>query len=152
MTLRLIITAVLAGVVLAAALVVRRRRRPAPPPRSAYPIPRQLDRNDFARPDAPWLIAFFWSLTCDSCGGLETKVRALESPSVATCALEAVADRAVHQRYEIAAIPMILIVDSEGVVRRAFVGTVSATDLWAAVADVRSPGSVPEAGLGAFED
>ena len=32
---------------------------------------------------------------------------------------------------------MILLVDAEGVVRRAFVGTVSATDLWAAMADLR---------------
>jgi hypothetical protein len=152
MALRLLIAAVLAAVVLVAALVVQRRRQPAPPPRDAYPVPRQLDRDDFPRPDAPWLIAFFWSLTCDSCGGLDTKVRALESPAVATCAIEAVADRTLHQRYEIAAIPMILIVDADGVVRRAFVGTVSATDLWAAVADVRLPGSVPEPGLGALED
>ena len=152
MALRLLITGVLAGVVLLAALIEHRRRQPAPPPRSAYPVPRQLDRDDFPRPDAPWLIAFFWSLTCDSCGGLDTKVRALESPTVATCALEAIAHRALHQRYEIAAIPMILIVDAEGVVRRAFIGTVSANDLWAAVADVRLPGSVPESGLGALED
>jgi hypothetical protein len=152
MALRILIAAVLAGAVLAVAWVVQHRRRPAPPPRSAYPVPRQLDRHDFPRPEAPWLIAFFWSLTCDSCGGLAPKVRALESPEVVTCALEAVADRALHQRYEIAAIPMILIADADGVVRRAFIGAVSATDLWAAVADVRLPGSVPEAGLGALED
>jgi len=47
---------------------------------------------------------------------------------------------------------MFLIADADGVVQRAFVGSVSATDLWAAVADVRLPGSVPEAGLGALED
>ena len=47
---------------------------------------------------------------------------------------------------------MIVLVDGDGVVRRAFVGAVSATDLWAAMADLRSPGSAPEAGLGALED
>jgi hypothetical protein len=145
------IAAALVAAVLVIAFVVQRRRRPAPPPRSPYPVPRQLDRNDFPRADAPWLVAFFWSLTCDSCAGLDQKVAALESNAVATCALEADADRAVHQRYEIAAIPMILVADCEGVVQRSFVGAVSATDLWAAVADVRSPGSVPEPGLGSFE-
>jgi thioredoxin-like negative regulator of GroEL len=97
-------------------------------------------------------VAYFWSRTCDSCRGLEGKVGVLESADVATCTLEAIADRAVHQRYEIAAIPMIVLADAEGVVRRAFVGAVSATDLWAAMADLRSPGSVPEAGLGTLED
>jgi thioredoxin-like negative regulator of GroEL len=134
------------------AVVAHRRRRPAPPPRDAYPVPRQLQRDDFSRPDAPWLVAYFWSRTCDSCGGLMPKVHALESAEVATCTVEATDDRALHQRYEIAAIPMILLADAGGVVRRAFVGAVSATDLWAAMADLRSPGSAPEAGLGALED
>lgn len=149
---RLLIAVALVIIVVVIALVARRRGRPAPPPRTVCPVPRQLDRADFPRPDAPWLVAYFWSRTCDSCAGLEPKVRALESAAVATCALEATDDRAHHRRYEIAAIPMILVADAHGVVRRAFVGAVSATDLWAAVADVRSPGSVPEAGLGAFED
>jgi hypothetical protein len=150
--LRLAIAAVLVAVVLAIALVAQRRRRPAPLPLAAYPVPRQLQRADFTRPEAPWLVAYFWSRTCDSCGGLMPKVAALESAEVATCTLEATDDRAVHQRYEIAAIPMILLADDGGVVRRAFVGAVSATDLWAAMADLRSPGSAPEAGLGALED
>ena len=152
MALRLAIAAVLVAVVLVVAYIAQRRRRPAPPPRAAYPIPRQLQRADFPRPNASWLVAYFWSRTCDSCRGLESKVGALESVDVATCMLEAIDDRALHQRYEIAAIPMILLADGEGVVRRAFVGAVSATDLWAAMADLRSPGSAPEAGLGALED
>lgn len=139
------------GVVLVVAVVAQRRRRPAPPPRTVYPVPRQLDRSDFGRPDAPWLVAYFWSRTCDSCQGLAAKVAVLDGPEVATATVEATDQRDLHLRYEIAAIPMILIADADGVVQRAFVGAVSATDLWAAVADVRSPGSVPEAGLGALE-
>jgi hypothetical protein len=152
MAARLAIAAVIVVVVTVVALIARARRRPAPPPRTAYPVPWQLDRTDFPRPGAPWLVAFFWSRTCDSCAGLEQKVRVLEAPAVATCALEASDDRAVHQRYEIAAIPMILVADAHGVVQRAFVGAVTATDLWASLAEVRSPGSVPEAGLGALEN
>ena len=152
MALRLAIAAALVVVVVVVAFVAQRRRRPAPPPRDAYPVPRQLQRADFPRPESPWLVAYFWSRTCDSCRGLTPKVVALESSEVATCTLEATDDRALHQRYEIAAIPMILLADGDGVVRRAFVGAVSATDLWAAMADLRSPGSAPEAGLGALEE
>jgi hypothetical protein len=54
----------------------------------------------------------------------------------------------LHRRYELAAIPTTVIADHEGVVCRAFVGAFTATDLWAAVAELRDPGSSPEPGLG----
>lgn len=149
MTTRLLIAAAVAVVALAVAWWLR-RRRPAAPPRDPYPIPRQLDRDDFPRPDAPWLVAYFSSDTCASCQTLGPKVTALESVAVATCELDFVRARALHDRYEISAIPMILVTDVEGVVRRAFVGATTATDLWAAVAEVRDPGSTPEADLGAL--
>jgi hypothetical protein len=149
---RLLIAAALVVVVLVVAVVAQRRRRPAPPPRDAYPVPAQLDRSDFPRPDAPWLVAYFWSRTCDSCQGMGEKVAVLESPEVGTVQLEAVDDRDLHRRYEIAAIPMVLIVDADGVVRRSFVGAVSATDLWAALAELRSGGGVVEPGRGPLED
>lgn len=155
MTTRLLIAAALVVVVVVVALVVQRRRRPDPPPRTAYPVPAQLDRADFPRPDAPWLVAYFWSRTCDSCEGMGPKVAALDSPEVATCAFEATDDRDVHRRYEIAAIPMVLVVDTDGVVRRSFVGAVSATDLWAALAEARregSAGGVVEPGRGPLEE
>lgn len=151
MVARLLIAAALVLVVLGVALLARRRRA-APPPRDAYPVPAQLDRADFPRPEAPWLVAYFWSRTCDSCQGMGEKVAVLESSEVATCQLEAVDDRDLHRRYAIAAIPMVLVADTDGVVRRSFVGAVSATDLWAALADARSPGNVAEPGLGALED
>jgi Thioredoxin len=127
-----------------------RRRRPAPPPRDPYPVPRQLDRGDFPRPDVPWLVAYFSSETCASCQGLGPKVAALESRAVVTCELGFATRRDLHERYDISAIPMILVTDADGVVRRAFVGATTATDLWAAVADVREPGRAPEPELGAL--
>jgi hypothetical protein len=125
-----------------------RRRGPQGPPRDAFPVPRQLARPDFPRPDAPWLVAYFSSETCASCQGLGPKVAVLESESVATCELEFATRRDLHDRYDVAAIPMILIADADGVVLRAFVGSTSATDLWAALAECREPGSTPEADLG----
>jgi Thioredoxin len=125
-----------------------RRRAPHGPPRDAFPVPRQLARPDFPRSDAPWLVAYFSSETCASCQGLGPKVAALESDAVVTCELDFAAQRELHERYDVAAIPMILIADADGVVLRAFVGSTSATDLWAALAECREPGSTPEADLG----
>ena len=125
-----------------------RRRTPQGPPRDAFPVPRQLARPDFPRPEAPWLVTYFSSDTCASCQGLGPKVAVLESDEVATCELDFASQRELHDRYEIAAIPMILIADADGVVLRAFVGSTSATDLWAALAECREPGSTPEGDLG----
>ena len=138
-------------VVIAAAGVAwwLRRRAPEGPPRDAYPVPRQLARADFARPDAPWLIAYFSSESCASCQGLGPKVAVLESAEVATVRGRASRpDRTLHDRYQIEAIPMILVADDGGVVRRAFVGATTATDLWAAIAEAREPGTTPEPDLG----
>jgi hypothetical protein len=125
-----------------------RRRAPEGPPRDAYPVPRQVARRDFVRSDAPWLVAYFSSESCASCQGLGPKVAILESDDVATCELSFETRRDLHERYRIDAIPMILVVDADGVVRRAFVGATTATDLWAAIAEARAPGSTPEADLG----
>jgi hypothetical protein len=147
---------VLVRIVIAVALVavaggvafVLQRRRTAPPPRDVYPVPRQLDRADFARADAPWLVALFSSTTCDSCDGLSAKLAVLESPDVATCEIEYHARPDLHRRYEISGIPTTVVADAAGVVRAAFVGAFTATDLWAAVAEARAPGSTPEPELG----
>lgn len=150
MTSRLVIAAAILVVALAVAWWLR-RRRPEGPPRDAYPVPRQLDRADFARPDAPWLVAYFSSAVCDSCQGLGPKVAALESAAVATCELDYTDARDLHDRYAISAIPMILLADDAGVVHRAFIGATTATDLWAAVAELRAPGSTPEPALGQLD-
>jgi Thioredoxin len=144
----------LAVALIAAAFAVAfvlQRRRPAPPPRDVYPVPRQLDRGDFRRADTPWLVALFSSTTCDSCEGLPAKLAVLESADVATCEVEYHAQPDLHRRYEIAGIPTTVVVDGDGVVRAAFVGAFTATDLWAAVAEARAPGSTPEPELGGLQ-
>ena len=150
MTPRLVIAAAILVVVLGVSWWLR-RRRPEGPPRDTYPVPRQLDRADFTRPDAAWLVAYFSSAACDSCQGLGPKVAALESAAVATCELDAARARDLHERYDISAIPMILLADDAGVVHRAFIGATTATDLWAAVAELRAPGSTPEPALGQLD-
>jgi hypothetical protein len=129
----------------------RNRRSKASPIRDPYPIPRQLFRADFPRPDAPWLVALFSSSTCDGCEAMRPKVLTLDSPDVAAVDVSFQADRALHERYEISGVPMVLIADADGVVRRAFIGAVSATDLWAAVAGARDPSLDIQHGLDALD-
>jgi hypothetical protein len=146
-TSRLVIGAVIVVAVGALAWWLQ-RRPPEAPPRDVYPVPKQLDRADFPRADAAWLVALFSSAACDSCRGLGSKVMALESSDVSVCEIEAEDRGDLHRRYDLAAIPTTIVADADGVVRRAFVGAFTATDLWAAVAEVRVPGSSPEPDLG----
>lgn len=140
---RLIIAAVFIVVAAAVAVIMQRRRPDAPTQPTSWTVPAQLDREDFHRPDTDWLVAVFTSATCDSCAGVKGKVALLESDAVATQDLEAVTDKAVHERYGIDAVPTLLIADRAGVVRASFIGPVTAADLWATMADLRDPGSVP---------
>ncbi|MEZ5219609.1 MAG: hypothetical protein R2715_24185 [Ilumatobacteraceae bacterium] len=56
------------------------------------------------------------------------------------------AHRDLHERCAIEAVPMTVIADAAGVVVASYHGPVSATDLWAAVAEAREPGSRPAGG------
>lgn len=140
---RLIIAAVLVVVAVAVAVLVDRRRPDAPTQSRTWPVPTQLDRSDFGGADAPWLVAVFSSATCQSCAKAVAVARVLESTQVAVDDVEVTARGGVHQRYGIEAVPTVVVADAEGVVRASFVGPPTAADLWAAVAEVREPGSTP---------
>ena len=128
--------------------VVLDRRKPEAPTQGRWAVPAQLDRTDFGRPSAPWLVAVFTSATCDSCIKAMDKARVLASDEVAVEEVEVGARPEVHRRYHVDAVPTIVVADDEGVVRASFVGPPTATDLWAAVAEARQPGSSPEPDLG----
>jgi hypothetical protein len=141
-----IIAVVIVAVVGVVALVVQRRRTPDAPTQRNYSTPDQLDRADFPGTDAPWLVVVFTSATCDACRSVFEKARVLQSDAVAVVEAEYVADRALHERYRIDAVPTLVVADADGVVRASFLGPMTATDLWAAVAEVREPGSTPSGG------
>ncbi len=131
---------VIVGVVVVVALVAnlwQRRRRVDAPTQGASEIPSQIDRSDFVRPEASWIVLAFTSATCQTCSDIERKVRVLETSSVAIQILEFTAERELHKRYKIDAVPAVLMADASGVVQANFLGPVSATDLWAALARVR---------------
>jgi hypothetical protein len=139
---RLIVAAALVGVagIVAGAL---RRRKPEPPTQAHWAVPAQLDRADFERPEAPWLVVVFSSTTCAGCEQAVAKAAVLASREVAVQEVSFQAHPDLHERYAIEAAPTIVVADAEGVVHTSFVSTPTATDLWAAVAEARFPGSTP---------
>jgi hypothetical protein len=153
----LTIVAIAAGV----AQLVSRRRRRDPPTQPHRQLPTQLDRADFdrahfdqadfdgANPDGetvPWLVAVFSSEACATCADVIAKAEVLRSDEVIVVNVPFQTARDVHERYAIDAVPCLLIADSNGVVRAGFLGPVTATDLWAAVAECRQPGSIDRQG------
>ncbi|HZN13825.1 MAG TPA: thioredoxin family protein [Acidimicrobiales bacterium] len=145
---RLALAIVLIAVAAAAAWWLR-RRQPQPPTQSHYQVPLQLDRDDFDGPAAPWLVVVFSSTVCSTCAEATAKAAVLAGPDVVVQDVSYQDRRDLHKRYNIEAAPTTVVADCDGVVRAAFVGAPSATDLWAAVAEARDPGSTPEPGLGA---
>jgi hypothetical protein len=129
---------------LVAWLIQRRTAGGGAPVRTGYHVPHQVTRSDFTRPDAPWLVAVFTSGTCGSCADVWTKARELECDAVAVAEVEFVAERALHDRYGIDGVPTVVVADADGAVQASFLGPVSATDLWATLAELREPGSVPD--------
>jgi hypothetical protein len=144
---RLVVAIVLIAVAVVIAIVVD-RRRPDAPTQPLRTVPSQLDRGDFPRPEAPWIVAVFTSATCDSCKGTLAKAMVLDCDEVVVADAEYGARKDLHERYGIDAVPTLVVADAQGVTRASFVGPMTATDLWAAVAEVRFPGSSPEPHLG----
>ena len=140
---RLLVLVVVAVAAATLAYLVQ-RRRPDAPIRTGWTVPEQLDRRDFARPDAPWLVAVFTSASCDSCAAVVDVAGPLASGAVAVDVVEVGERHEVHDRYAVDAVPMVLLVDALGVVRDHHLGPVSATHLWGSLAELREPGSTPD--------
>lgn len=146
---RLVLAAVLIVVAVAvASLLQRMRARADAPTQSRWAVPTQLDRADFDAAASPWLVAVFTSATCDSCARALEKAAVLASPSVAVQDVPYQERRDLHTRYAVDVVPMILVAGPDGAVAASFVGVPTATDLWAAVAEARDPGTSPEPDLG----
>jgi len=140
---RLLVLVVVAAAAATLAYLVQ-RRRPDAPIRTGWMVPEQLDRRDFARPDAPWLVAVFTSASCDSCAAVVDVAGPLASGAVAVDVVEVGERHEVHDRYAVDAVPMVSLVDALGVVRDHHLGPVSATHLWGSLAELRQPGSTPD--------
>lgn len=145
----------LAAAIVVVALVVAyvlNRRRPAAPTQPRAEVPAQIDRADFPDDGRPWLVVVFTSATCDSCARATEKAQVLASDEVAYVEVSWQERKHLHDRYGITVVPTTLLCGPDGVVGASFVGAPTATDLWAAMAEVRNPGSSPEPELGRLHD
>jgi Glutaredoxin len=136
---RVLIAVAIVVVAVLVALAVRLRRRPDAPAQVTRTAPSQLDRADFARPDTEWLVAVFTSATCGSCADVLTAARSLAGVDVAVVEVEYQAQRPLHERYGVEAVPLLVIADAAGVVRASVFGPVGAAELAQAFAAARAP-------------
>ncbi len=134
---QLIIVAGVALLALAVGWYMQRQAPDAPIGVPNHKTPAQIDRADFTRPDAPWLVAVFTSATCESCAKVWTSTQLVESDEVAVQNLEVVADKALHDRYDITAVPAVVIADADGVARASYLGPPTSAELWATLAELR---------------
>jgi hypothetical protein len=145
--LRVVIAVAIVALAAGVAALVNRRRRADPPTQPRRQVPAQLDRADFSEPATPWLVAVFSSESCHTCADVVAKAEVMRSGDVAVDIVPFQTRRDVHQRYAIDAVPCLVVADASGAVHASFLGPVTATDLWAAVAEARQPGSI-DAGSG----
>lgn len=141
---RLLLAVAIMAVAVVAAQLVRRRRRADPPTQARHQVPFQLDRSDFDGDG--WLVAVFSSDTCSTCVDVIRKAEVARCDEVAVQTVSFQHRRDLHERYEIDAVPCLVVADPAGVVHAGFLGPVTATDLWAAIADARFPGSIDRSG------
>ena len=70
--------------------------------------------------------------------GLAEEAKVLATDEVAVVDLEYGDAKELHAKYHIEGVPIVVIADQSGVVRKHFIGPVTATDLWAASAEARA--------------
>ena len=121
------------------ALVLRRRSAVDAPTQKVFTAPTQIDRSDFPTAEHQWMVAVFTAQTCHVCADMLAKAQVVASTSVSVVELEYSVFKDLHGKYNIEAVPTIIVADERGVVHKSFIGPVSATDLWAGVASAREP-------------
>ena len=141
---RLLLALAIVAVAAVVSGIVRNKRQSDPPTQPRRELPSQLDRADFEGDS--WLVAVFTSESCNACADVVRKAEVLRSDEVAVAVASFQACKDLHERYEIDAVPCLVVADPEGVVHVGFLGPVTATDLWAAVANARHPGSIDRSG------
>ncbi len=129
-----VLIAVVLGLAALGVAALINRRRPAAYRAAGPHIPDRIEREDFARPEAPVLVVVFTSATCASCAAMVAAVLEVASDTVAVDEVEAGHRAETHRGYEIDSVPIALVVDGAGVVRASFAGSVRPEDLRAAVA------------------
>ena len=119
-------------------------RHTDPPAANTHHVPSQLDRSDFDATHVPWLVAVFTSAKCETCQGVWDLALQLESEFVAVQEIEATRNKQLHERYRIDGVPTLVIADSSGSVKRAFLGPMTSNDLLSALRELGGTGNDSE--------
>ena len=131
----------LAIVLLVCVLIVysTNRKKVAPTQADEYGYPSMINRKDFEDVNKEIIVISFTSSVCDSCKGVWSKVQVLNSDSVAVqnVEYENESGKKLHQKYSIDAVPTTIVCNKDGITLKSYIGSVTATDLWAGVASAR---------------
>ena len=138
----LAVVAALAGLV----AVLLPRWRPGGPVATGWSVPGHLERAAFAKPAVPWLVAVFSSTDCAACALVVTEAYSLASALVVVQEVPAESAGDLHDRYEIDAVPMLVVADEDGLVRAHHLGPSAPGELQAVLEGARSSHSVDEPG------
>jgi len=126
---RLILLAVLTVAAIGVAALLQRRRT-EPPSSPSYRSITEIDRSEFAHPEAPTLVVMFGSSTCATCPTVWSTIESLDVPSERVDVQD---DPIRHKRYRIDGVPTTIVANRAGIVGRTFFGPVSAQDLQSAL-------------------
>jgi len=132
---RLLLAVAIALAAVGVAALIKRRRPDAPTQGSGH-VPMQVDRRDFMRPDFPWAVLVFTSATCASCAEVWGQASTLGNDTVTVQEVEVALTPELHERYDIDAVPLVLIVDIDGVSRRWFLGPTARNEIADAVTEL----------------
>lgn len=126
----MLIRLLIAGGIVVTAIVVAsllRNRRTQSPTIGRNEAPSFVSRSDFAHPEAPLLVLLFSSASCDSCVQVWDQLQKLEGIAIERVDYPERND--LHERYGITAVPLVLVVDSAGLVQSHHFGKCSAEQL-----------------------
>jgi len=93
--------------------------------KSGWSIPGHLSREDFGFLYEPWLVVIFSSESCETCKPVVAEGMKLASLGIAIQEVAAETNKGLHEKYDIDAVPMLLLVDKFGVVRSSHLGPIN---------------------------
>ena len=96
---------------------------------SGWSIPGHLSREDFGFINEPWLVVIFSSESCETCKPVVAESMKLSSLGIAIQEIALETNKDLHEKYDIDAVPMLLLVDKFGVVRSSHLGPTNSEEV-----------------------
>ncbi len=117
------------SVLAAGVALLLQRRRSEPPSSPSYRAIAEVDRNEFAGPGSPLLVAMFGSTSCNTCPQVWEVIAKVRRPDVVTERIDVQTDPGRHKRYRIDGVPTTIVANADGTVRRTMFGPITLAEL-----------------------